>query len=143
MPTRMTPEPERKTVVECGPPDREIKLKPKSPVHAWWAKVKPAPGRVAHKVAEPILRVGHQGLERARTAGRVAANKVIGLQRGVGLPERQVAKTTRGTLERPMGRASDRAWQLGFAQAAEKAVPHLFQPVLDHSTAEVADRELG
>lgn len=126
MPTGVDNEPTRRVLIDCGPPSTELK-QPR--LRAWWNKVKPATATTARKAVEPILKVAALGKAQARQAGQRMAQRVIGLQRQANLPVRLMEASARSTLERPMARASDLAWQSGYEQTVQQHVPQMFVPL--------------
>ena len=64
-------------------------------------------GQAAHRVAE-------QGLERAKLTGAKLAKRVTAIQKAARLDPRLMRESARSVAYRPMDRASDRAWQIGY-----------------------------
>jgi hypothetical protein len=78
-----------------------------------------------------VQRVAVQGYQRAAQAGRVAAHRVLGVQKAARLPENMMRQSARSVAVRPPARESDAAWRQGYMEIAAR-----------HLTP-TADREAG
>ena len=83
-----------------------------------------------------IRRVAAQGFQRSVQAGRVAAHRVIAVQKAARLPQHLMRRSAVSVATREPARVSDAAWRDGYMQAAARQLPRVAarQPV---------DREAG
>jgi hypothetical protein len=78
-----------------------------------------------------VQRVAVQGYQRAAQAGRVAAHRVLGVQKAARLPENMMRQSAMSVAVRPPERESDAAWRSGYMEMAGRRL------------APTADREAG
>ena len=98
----------------------------------FWEKIKPAPGGRLDRTVQRAHRVAIQGFDKAKSAGRLTARHILSVQRAAELPEHLVEKSARSTIERAVPRESDRQWQAGYKEVAERHVPALREPEHDY-----------
>ena len=78
-----------------------------------------------------VHRVAVQGYQRAVQAGRVAARKVIAVQKEARLPEHLMRRSAVSVAIRTPARESDAAWRDGYMRMAVRQLPELRQPEAD------------
>jgi hypothetical protein len=81
--------------------------------------------RAGRSAGQSAHRVAAQGYARAKLTGAKLARRVTAIQKAARLDPRLMRESARSVACRPMERASDRAWQIGYAAEAGRRVPGL------------------